>query len=53
MKIVAIFLIGFALGFETANIGPHKIISSTSKGIETGSKATVKALDSVNKKISQ
>lgn len=53
MKYIIPLLAGLTLGFTVAKVGSHKIISTTSKGIENGSKATVKALDTVNKKITQ
>lgn len=53
MKIIISLSIGFWLGVACQYIGARNLIEHTSKGIETGSKATVKALDSVNKKIAQ
>lgn len=53
MKYLIVLFAGLAIGFATAKIGASKILSTTSKGIETSSKVAVKVVDSVNKKIAQ
>lgn len=53
MKIIISLTIGFWMGVACARIGAHNIIEKTSKGVEATSKATTKALDTVNEKIGQ
>lgn len=53
MKYLIVLFAGLAIGFATAKIGASKILSTTSKGIETSSKVAVKVVENVNKKIAQ
>ena len=53
MKIIISLTIGFWIGVACQKIGARNLIEHTSNGIEKTSKVTVKALDSVNKKIAQ
>ena len=53
MKIIISLVIGMFLGYTMAVIGPNKILTTTSKGIEKSAKVATKTIDSVNKKIAQ
>ena len=51
MKTIIALVIGMALGFCYGKYGPHKMIETTSKGINASANAASKALDTANKKI--